>query len=126
MAAAHYTAADASGNGDKHHLGYIAFQRLILCPCCGLRVGSTRLGLPRQVAVAVGVIDAHSGAIGAGIEPHSIVRIMGTSTCDIAVASYGEIDGRCIGGICGQVDGSVLPGMIGMEAGQSTIRNIKE
>ena len=85
---------------------------------------STRLGLPRQVAVAVGVIDAHSGAIGAGIEPHSIVRIMGTSTCDIAVASYGEIDGRCIGGICGQVDGSVLPGMIGMEAGQSAFGDI--
>lgn len=38
FAAAHYTAADASGNGDKDHIGYIAFQRLILCPCCGLRV----------------------------------------------------------------------------------------
>lgn len=82
------------------------------------------LGLPAGVAVSVGLIDAHAGAVGASVTPGVLVRIMGTSTCDIMVAPGEEIDNRCIPGICGQVDGSVLPGYIGFEAGQSAFGDI--
>mgnify|MGYP001210478106 FL=1 len=76
-----------------------------------------RLGLPRGIAVAVGALDAHMGAVGASVAPGILTRIMGTSTCDIMVAGKDEVGGRCIKGICGQVDGSVLPGFVGFEAG---------
>ena len=83
-----------------------------------------RLGLPHKVMVSAGVIDAHAGAIGVGIQERNMVCIMGTSTCDIVVAPYDEINNRCIDGICGQVDGSVIPGMVGIEAGQSAFGDI--
>ena len=79
---------------------------------------AARLGLPEGIPVAVGAVDAHIGAVGAGIRPGVLTRIMGTSTCDIVVAPAGKLDGA-VRGICGQVDGSVLPGYVGMEAGQS-------
>ena len=80
---------------------------------------ATRLGLTTNVAVAAGAFDAHMGAVGAEVTPGALVRIIGTSTCDIMVASYEEIGDKLIPGICGQVDVSVIPGMIGLEAGQS-------
>lgn len=83
-----------------------------------------RLKLKPGIPVSVGAIDAHAGAIGAGIREERIVRIMGTSTCDIIVASPEKLGNRCIEGICGQVDGSVLPGLIGLEAGQSAFGDI--
>ncbi|MDR1720070.1 MAG: ribulokinase [Dysgonamonadaceae bacterium] len=83
-----------------------------------------RLGLTTQVAVAAGALDCHFGAVGAQIKPGAFVRVIGTSTCDIMVVPYEEMQGRLIPGICGQVDGSVIPGMIGLEAGQSAFGDV--
>lgn len=78
-----------------------------------------KLGLSTDTYISVGTFDAHAGAVGAGIEKNTLVRVMGTSTCDIMVSNAAAINEKTIKGICGQVDGSVIPGYIGLEAGQS-------
>ena len=83
-----------------------------------------KLGLTTDTVVAVGTFDAHSGAVGAKIDEKALVRVMGTSTCDIIVAKETEVKGKTIKGICGQVDGSVIPGLIGLEAGQSAFGDL--
>lgn len=83
-----------------------------------------KLGLTTNVAVGVGAFDCHMGAVGAEIGPKTFVRVIGTSTCDIMVVPYEAMHGKLIPGICGQVDGSVIPGMIGLEAGQSGFGDI--
>ena len=83
-----------------------------------------RLGLTTNVAVAVGAFDCHIGAVGVEIKPGDFVRVIGTSTCDIMAVPYEEMKDKLIPGICGQVDGSVIPGMMGLEAGQSGFGDI--
>ncbi|CAL1519431.1 ribulokinase [Chitinophaga sp. MM2321] len=94
-----YTASEAAGH---------------LCP-----EWSERLGLPVSVVIGIGAFDAHMGAVGGQIAPYHLSKVMGTSTCDMLVAPMEEMKDTLVKGICGQVPGSVIPGMMGMEAGQS-------
>ncbi|GGG88410.1 ribulokinase [Polaribacter pacificus] len=91
---------------------------------CLNKTWAARLGLSTETIIAVGTFDAHAGAVGAKIEEEALVRVMGTSTCDIMVSKPEIIGQRTIKGICGQVDGSVLPGLIGLEAGQSAFGDL--
>ncbi|WP_143305872.1 ribulokinase [Chitinophaga vietnamensis] len=94
-----YTASEAAGH---------------LCP-----EWADRLGLSTEVVIGIGAFDAHMGAVGGQIEPYHLSKVMGTSTCDMLVAPLHEVEHTLVKGICGQVPGSVIPGMMGMEAGQS-------
>ncbi|MDR2619385.1 MAG: ribulokinase [Treponema sp.] len=93
-----------------------------------------RLGIPAGIPVAIGAYDAHMGAVGGGVRPGWLIKVMGTSTCDVIVAPQpagGEklvneplVNEPLVRGICGQVDGSVVPGMLGYEAGQSAFGDV--
>jgi L-ribulokinase len=79
------------------------------------------LGLNEGIPIAMGGFDAHYGAVGSGIATGTLVKIIGTSTCDCAIAA-GDV--RNIPGICGIVNGSIMPGFYGIEAGQSAVGDI--
>ena len=97
---------------------------------CDVSVGALseewakRLGLPAGVKVGTGAFDAHLGAIGGEIKPYQLLKVMGTSTCDMLVSPMNEVGDKLVAGICGQVDGSIIPGMLGLEAGQSAYGDI--
>ncbi|MBI5724329.1 MAG: ribulokinase [Planctomycetes bacterium] len=84
---------------------------------------AAKTGLPPGIPVAVGAFDAHLGGVGAGIAPGTLVKIIGTSTCDMMVAPAGKPLAD-IPGLCGIVPGSILPGFYGLEAGQSAVGDI--
>jgi L-ribulokinase len=97
---------------------------------CDYKVGvlsdewTKKLGLPKDVAVGAGSFDAHLGAVGGEVRPYYLSKVMGTSTCDMLIAPMDEVGDKLVAGICGQVDGSIVPGMLGMEAGQSAFGDI--
>ena len=97
---------------------------------CDVKVGNlsdewaNRLGLNKKVSVGVGAFDAHLGAVGGEIKPGYMSKVMGTSTCDMMVSPSEQKSSKLIKGICGQVDGSIIPGMLGMEAGQSAFGDV--
>ncbi len=82
------------------------------------------LGLSTDVVVGVGSFDAHLGAVGAEIEPNILVKVMGTSTCDMITSEMPPEEEHLVKGICGQVDGSIIPGVLGLEAGQSAFGDV--
>ncbi|MGB7529447.1 ribulokinase [Sphingobacterium cellulitidis] len=83
-----------------------------------------KFGLNEEVLICVGAIDAHVGAIGAQIKPGYMCKVMGTSTCDMMVIEKEELQDRLVRGICGQVQGSIVPQYIGLEAGQSAFGDV--
>ncbi len=83
-----------------------------------------KLGLSNDLIIGVGAFDAHMGAVGGQIEPYYLSKVMGTSTCDMLVAPLDEVSDKLVQGICGQVPGSVIPGMLGLEAGQSAFGDV--
>jgi L-ribulokinase len=84
---------------------------------------AARTGLPADLPVAVGAFDAHLGGVGSGIAPGTLVKIIGTSACDMMVVPVGDKLAD-IPGLCGIVSGSILPGHYGLEAGQSAVGDI--
>jgi L-ribulokinase len=89
-----------------------------LCPAW-----AARLGLPEGIPIAIGEFDVHYGSIGCGIRVGTLVKVIGTSTCDCALVPPRQRI-RSIPGICGIVPGSILPGFLAIEAGQSAVGDI--
>jgi L-ribulokinase len=84
---------------------------------------ANKLGLPAGIPIAMGEFDVHYGAIGCGVTEGTLVKIIGTSTCDCGVVSADKTVAD-IPGICGIVKGAILPGYYGIEAGQSAVGDI--
>ncbi len=90
---------------------------------CLDRIWAERLGLPEGIPVAIGELDVHYGSIGSGVKPGVMVKAIGTSSCDCCVAPISE-PLPDISGICGIVEGAILPGFYGIEAGQSAVGDL--
>ncbi|MCC5843887.1 MAG: ribulokinase [Verrucomicrobia bacterium] len=96
----------------------ISFPAGQLCP-----EWAERLGIPAGIPVAMGEFDVHYGAVGCGIQEGTLVKVIGTSSCDCAVLPA-ENEAPVIQGICGIARGSILPGYFGVEAGQSAVGDL--
>lgn len=83
-----------------------------------------KLNLPTNLKIGVGSVDAHVGAVGGEIEPYYLSKVIGTSTCDMMVVPKPDMKDKVIKGISGQVNGSIVPNMVGLEAGQSAFGDI--
>lgn len=117
------TALDPLLDGFREHL-YTKTQTNGTYAGTLTREWAARLSLREATKVGLGAIDCHIGAIGAQITPNVLVKTIGTSTCDILTVHPEDMQNRVIQGICGQVDGSVTPGYLGLEAGQSAFGDI--
>jgi len=87
---------------------------------------AAKLGVPATTVIGTGAFDVHMGALGGGIKANQLVKVMGTSCCDVVTAALpqkGHAE-RVVAGICGQVDGSIVPGWLGYEAGQSAYGDV--
>jgi len=111
---------DLGGLRDRLYTKAVSSNQLAGLLC---REWADELGLEPGTAIAVGAFDAHMGAVGTGVKEGTLVKILGTSTCDIMVFP-GDKRLADIPGVCGIVDGSVLPGYLGIEAGQSAVGDI--
>lgn len=85
---------------------------------------SKRLGLSEDVALVSGSLDAHAGAVGAGVKPGTLVKVVGTSTVDLFVTDYVQLAGRSIRDTCGLAEDSIIPGHLGGEAGQAAFGDL--
>ena len=83
-----------------------------------------KFGLSTDVHVGIGALDAHIGAVGGQTRPRYLTKVMGTSTCDMIAVPPAELGDTLVPGISGQVPGSILPGKIGLEAGQSAFGDV--
>ena len=83
-----------------------------------------RLGIPAHVIVGGSSFDAHSGAVGVGIKPHVLVKVIGTSTVDMMIEKYENLKGKSLKEICGQAENSIIPGFVGIEAGQAAFGDV--
>lgn len=84
---------------------------------------SKKVGLPEGIPISVSEFDAHMGAVGAGIKEGILVKIIGTSSCDMMIYPK-EKELKDIPGVCGIVPDSIVPGFYGIEAGQSAVGDI--
>lgn len=82
------------------------------------------LGLPEDTVIGGGSFDAHAGAVGAGVGPGTMVKTVGTSAVDILIAEEGALEGKSLQAYCGQAEDSIIPGYIGIEAGQAAFGDI--
>lgn len=85
---------------------------------------AARLGLSPEVIVGGSSFDAHAGAVGAGIAPHVLVKVVGTSTVDMLIEQYEHLKGKDLKEICGQAENSIMPGFVGIEAGQAAFGDV--
>ncbi len=85
---------------------------------------AARLGLASPVIVGGSSFDAHAGAVGAGIEPRVLVKVVGTSTVDMLIEDYEHLQGKDLKEICGQAENSIIPGYVGLEAGQAAFGDV--